>query len=87
VAEYSTPQVSYLTADHLGSPRVITDQNGVVTTRKDYAAFGDEITAQRTSDPSEIRKGYTGYEKGHGIGIGFRSGTTAAIKNVILNAW
>jgi YD repeat-containing protein len=44
VAEYSTqlataPQVSYLTADHLGSPRVITDQNGAVTTRKDYAAL------------------------------------------------
>ena len=41
VAEYSTalaqtPQVSYLTSDHLGSPRVITDQNGKVTTRKDY---------------------------------------------------
>ncbi len=33
VAEYSTaiaqtPQVSYLTADHLGSPRVITNRNG-----------------------------------------------------------
>jgi hypothetical protein len=38
VAEYSTaiaqtPQVSYLTADHLGSARVITNQHGAVTTR------------------------------------------------------
>ena len=31
-----------MTADHLGSPRVITNQNGQVTTRKDYRAFGDE---------------------------------------------
>lgn len=71
-----TPQVSYLTADHLGSPRVITDQNGAVTTRKDYAAFGDEtFTAQRTSnlkyDSSETRKGYTGYEKDGESGLDF----------------
>ncbi|MCV4725822.1 hypothetical protein OFD51_32770, partial [Escherichia coli] len=54
VAEYSTDlaetqQVSYLTMDHLGSPRVITDQNGTVTSRKDFSAFGEEtITPQRT---------------------------------------
>ena len=81
VAEYSTalaqtPQVSYLTADHLGSPRVITDQNGKVTTRKDYMAFGDEASsAQRTSgisyDSSETRKGYTGYEKDSESGLEF----------------
>jgi RHS repeat-associated protein len=81
VAEYSTQlaspqQVSYLTADHLGSPRVITDQNGAVTTRKDYAAFGDESsTAQRTSglkyDSSETRKSYTGYEKDGESGLDF----------------
>lgn len=81
VAEYSTqlattPQVSYLTADHLGSARVITDQNGAVTTRKDYAAFGDEtLTSQRTSnlkyDSSETRKGYTGYEKDGESGLDF----------------
>lgn len=44
VAEYSTqisqtPQTSYLTTDHLGSPRVVTDQNGAVTSRKDFSAF------------------------------------------------
>ena len=76
VAEYSTttattPQVSYLTTDHLGSPRIITNENGVITGRKDYTAFGEEIvTSQRTSpnrtdytDLDEIRQGYTGYEK------------------------
>ncbi len=81
VAEYSTaiaqtPQVSYLTADHLGSARVITNQNGAVTTRKDYMAFGDEAaTAQRTTnlnyDSSETRKGYTGYEKDTESGLEF----------------
>ncbi len=81
VAEYSTaiaqtPQVSYLTADHLGSARVITNQNGAVTTRKDYMAFGDEASsAQRTNglnyDSSETRKGYTGYEKDIESGLEF----------------
>ena len=81
VAEYSTqtvttPQVSYLTVDHLGSARVITDQNGKVTTRKDYLAFGDEASsAQRAANPnydsSETRKGYTGYEKDDESGLEF----------------
>ncbi len=83
VAEYSTvvappatAQVSYLTSDHLGSARVITDQNGKVTTRKDYMAFGDEATsAQRSTnlnyDSSETRKGYTGYEKDTESGLEF----------------
>lgn len=83
VAEYSTalaqtPQVSYLTADHLGSARVITDRNGAVTKRQDYAAFGDEtLTSQRTSglkyttSSDELRKGYTGYEKDDESGLDF----------------
>jgi YD repeat-containing protein len=52
VAEYTAwatadpapaPQVSYLTADHLGSPRVITNQNGAVIKRSDWMAFGEEV--------------------------------------------
>jgi len=84
VAEYSnvlasTPQVSYLTQDHLGSPRVTTNQNGEVTSRKDFMAFGDEaVSAQRVSgatgnkygDP-EIRSDYTGYEKDSESGLEF----------------
>lgn len=47
-----------------------------MTTRKDYAAFGEEIaTAQRSSglsyDSSETRKGYTGYEKDTESGLEF----------------
>ena len=84
VAEYSTAlavtqQVSYLTTDHLGSPRVITDQNGAVTSRKDFTAFGEEVTSsQRVSgtsgngyDAREIRQDYTGYQKDEESGLEF----------------
>ena len=77
-AEYSatvvsteTARVSYLTTDHLGSPRIITDQNGKVTSRKDFTAFGEDvISLQRTSgsdgngyDPPRVRQDYTSYQK------------------------
>ncbi len=85
MAEYSTElaqtaQVSYLTQDHLGSPRVITNENGAVTSRKDYSAFGEEtISAERADElgyPSlaaggELRKGYTGYEKDSESGLDY----------------
>ncbi len=73
VAEYSTqiattPQVSYLTNDHLGSPRINTDANGAVTARHDYQPFGEEIaTSQRITgvgyNSDEIRKKFTSYER------------------------
>ncbi|MEZ5425022.1 MAG: RHS repeat-associated core domain-containing protein [Pyrinomonadaceae bacterium] len=85
MAEYSTDlastqQVSYLTQDHLGSNRVITNENGDVTIRRDYSAFGEEtLTSERISGlgyfstPSydETRKGYTGYEKDEESGLDF----------------
>jgi RHS repeat-associated protein len=81
VAEYSTktsdqPQVSYLTADHLGSSRIITDSTGKVIARKDFGAFGDETyTSQRTEllgyKPEEIRQDYTGYQKDDESGLEF----------------
>ena len=75
VAEYSTNVVSvqdakvrYLTADHLGSPRINTDANGAVIARHDYHPFGEEIfTAQRTTglnySADSVRKQFTGYER------------------------
>ena len=73
VAEYSTtfeqsPGVKYLTQDHLGSPRVITDANGSVTSRRDFHAYGEEVfTAQRTAalgyPPDPIRQKFTTYER------------------------
>ncbi|MBK9152679.1 MAG: hypothetical protein IPM25_00340 [Chloracidobacterium sp.] len=84
VAEYSTTieavetaQVSYLTQDHLGSPRVVTDKNGEVLSRKDYSAFGEELVADEHRSESEeyggseVRKGYTGYEKDSESGLEF----------------
>lgn len=78
-AEYSTaappptPTTSYLTADHLGSPRVITDSDGSVIARRDFLPFGEELgvgVGERTENlkysvtgSDNIRKRFTGYEK------------------------
>jgi len=50
VAEYSTvvapaseAKISYLTNDHLGSPRITTDAYGQVVSRLDFMPFGEEI--------------------------------------------
>lgn len=73
--EYSTnvmpaqdAKVGYLTADHLGSPRINTDANGAITSRHDYRPFGEEVlTGQRTVDLNylgdQIRNQFTGYER------------------------
>jgi RHS repeat-associated protein len=86
VAEYTalvgndpapTPRVSYLTQDHLGSPRVVTDQNGAVIKRTDWMAFGEEVefskrpTGLGYDEVPETRKGYTGYEKDDESGLDF----------------
>jgi len=69
VADSNTAKVSYLTADHLGSPRINTDQNGAIIARHDYMPFGEEIdgTGGRTTGlnygDDTIRKQFTGYER------------------------
>lgn len=79
VAEYSTqfasqPAISYSTADHLRSPRVITDQLGTVKARRDFMPFGQDIYAGiggRTGDNGQkysasgdsMRQKFTGYLK------------------------
>ena len=67
VAEYSTqisqqPQVSYLTTDHLESPRINTDANGTVTARHDYQPFGEEIT-RASYGADSVRKQFATYER------------------------
>jgi RHS repeat-associated protein len=67
VAEYSTvlsqtPQVSYLTSDHLGSPRINTDANGQVIARHDYQPFGEEIT-RASYGADTVRKQFATYER------------------------
>ena len=85
IAEYSgevaaEPRVSYLTTDHLGSPRVTTNERGVVVNRRDFMAFGEEaISVQRLGGGSgngyeaagATRKDYTGYEKDEESGLEF----------------
>ena len=48
-AEYGgpaqTPGTRYLTTDHLGSTRLVTDASGNVLSRHDYLPFGEEISA------------------------------------------
>ena len=60
---------NYLTSDHLGSPRINTDQTGTVTARHDYMPFGEEIftvggrTAGLGYNSDTVRKKFTGYER------------------------
>jgi RHS repeat-associated protein len=69
--------VSYLTNDHLGSPRIYTDQNGAVIARHDYHPFGEEIvgignrTAELGYASDSIRKQFTGYQRDNEIGLDF----------------
>jgi RHS repeat-associated protein len=71
VAPTSTAHVSYLTNDHLGSPRITTDKDGKVFSRRDFMPFGEEIqsgtggrtTAQGYGGQDSIRQKFTGYER------------------------
>ncbi len=81
IAEYSTAvaptaeaKIAYTTTDHLGSPRIITDQLGQVKSRRDFMPFGEELNAgvgARTGDSGlkysssadNVRQKFTGYQK------------------------
>jgi RHS repeat-associated protein len=79
VEEYSTktpptnPTTSYTATDQLGSPRVITDSNGNVISRRDFMPFGEEITnniGERAAAlnlkygvADGVRQKFTGYQK------------------------
>ncbi|MEZ5308058.1 MAG: RHS repeat-associated core domain-containing protein [Pyrinomonadaceae bacterium] len=78
IAEYSTiveptstAKANYLTNDTLGSPRMLTDRDGNVGSRRDFLPFGAEITSaltpQRISANSyvtdELRQKFTSYER------------------------
>ncbi len=88
VAEYSTemPQdhkVSYTTADHLGSPRILTDENGSTISRRDFHPFGEEIaTTERTAahgyQPDDVRQKFTTYERDDETGLDFAEARTYA---------
>lgn len=62
-----------MTTDHLGSPRVITDDNGEVISRRDFMPFGEELNTgvgarseslkYTPTGSDSVRKRFTGYEK------------------------
>jgi RHS repeat-associated protein len=74
VAEYSTATqptpgtggTSYLTADNLGTPRVITDSNGGVRARHDYLPFGEELFAGTGGRTGSGGQEYPTYDDGKG---------------------
>jgi RHS repeat-associated protein len=65
VAEYTTPDqqpqggggTSFLTSDHLGSTRLVTDSTGNVKSRHDYMPFGDELEAGIGSRTAAMKYG------------------------------
>jgi RHS repeat-associated protein len=70
----------YLTADHLGSPRIITTASGGVVKRHDYEPFGEELfvgmggrtTAQGySSETDTLRQKFTGKERDHETGLDY----------------
>jgi len=82
IGEYSTaietaaPKVQYLTADHLGSPRILTDQNGTTISRRDFMPYGEEIaTPERHPNLSytavDVRQNFTGYERDGETGLDY----------------
>ena len=86
VAEYSTTvapvaeaKVSYLTNDHLGSPRITTDANGQVISRRDFLPFGEELTSAQTAQRNinlnygqdAVRQKFTSYERDNETDLDF----------------
>jgi len=69
VAEYSTQvepastaKISYLTNDHLGSPRITTDALAQVVSRRDFRPFGEEV-ARANYGSDSVRQKFTSYER------------------------
>ena len=72
------PTTNYLTADALGSPRIITDNFGTVVARRDFMPFGEEIHAgigNRTTglkyDSDSIAQKFTRKERDAETGLDY----------------
>ena len=57
-----TSNISFMTADHLNSPRINTNSLGQVISRHDYQPFGEEI-ARTNYGWDSVRKKFTSYER------------------------
>jgi RHS repeat-associated protein len=84
VAEYAVttatptnPTTNYLGTDMLESPRILTDQNAQVVSRRDFMPFGEDIpnfgarTQSNGYKPDNLRQKFTGYEKDNETGLDF----------------
>jgi RHS repeat-associated protein len=84
VAEYSlttatptNPTTQYLGTDMLESPRIITDQNAQVVSRRDFMPYGEDIpnfgarTQANGYKPDNLRQKFTSYEKDNETGLDF----------------
>lgn len=81
VAEYSTlinsnPQITYLTKDQLGTPRIKTNARKEIISRNDYLPFGENLyTSQRNQSlkyvQDSIKQGFTGLERDLETGLDF----------------
>jgi len=82
-AEYSTQPPAmpcatcYLTVDHLGSTRLLTDQNGNPVSRHDFLPFGEELTTSNRTPPmnygvtDDINQKFTGKERDAETGLDY----------------
>ena len=75
-----TAVISWLVADHLGTPRMIADQTGSLSgiTRHDYLPFGEELyagTSGRTATQGyvgdNVRQQFTEYERDKETGLDY----------------
>jgi RHS repeat-associated protein len=82
-AEYGTPSgnggTMYLTADHLGSTRLVTDSTGACVSQHDYLPFGEEIDPTQVTRPAcygaaasdGVTEKFTGKERDAETGLDF----------------
>jgi RHS repeat-associated protein len=72
-AEYSTPSESsrtlYVTRDHLGSTRLLTDNSGAIVKPFDYYPFGEPLSPP-VDDPI-VRQKFTGKERDNESGLDY----------------
>jgi RHS repeat-associated protein len=61
-AGFSTSTTYHYHLDHLGTPRMITTDNGIVVSSHPYYAFGAEMSQAAQENPAEAMK-FTGHER------------------------
>ncbi len=85
IAEMSTaappaqPTVNYTATDPLGSPRVLTNKQGQVVSRRDFMPFGEELAPDSTlrtigrkyGAADNVRQKFTGYQRDEESGLDF----------------